>query len=67
VEYQYKVVFETAKKYGGISGGAANGQRGYMLTYAIAYIRDLKPAAADVFPTLENEFIVGRTVPLLGR
>ena len=25
---------------GGVSGGAHNGQRGYMLTYAIAYIRD---------------------------
>ena len=41
VEYQHRVVLETAKKFGGISGGAGNGERGYMLTYAIAYIRDL--------------------------
>lgn len=29
-----------AAAHGGVSGGAHNGQRGYMLTYAIAYIRD---------------------------
>ena len=51
VEYQYKVVLETAKKFGGISGGAGNGERGYMLTYAIAYIRDL----------LADYYIVGET------
>jgi alkyldihydroxyacetonephosphate synthase len=51
VGYQYKVVLETAKKFGGISGGAGNGERGYMLTYAIAYIRDL----------LADYYIVGET------
>jgi hypothetical protein len=51
VEYQYRVVLETAKKFGGISGGAGNGERGYMLTYAIAYIRDL----------LADYYIVGET------
>lgn len=29
-----------AKKYGGLSGGAENGIKGYQLTYMIAYIRD---------------------------
>ena len=28
------------KKYGGLSGGAENGIKGYQLTYMIAYIRD---------------------------
>jgi len=51
VEYQYKVVLDTAKKFRGISGGAGNGERGYMLTYAIAYIRDL----------LADYYIVGET------
>lgn len=40
VKYQQKRVFKLAKKYGGISGGEGNGKRGYMLTFAIAYLRD---------------------------
>jgi len=40
VAYQEKQVYRIAQKYGGIAGGAGNGRRGYMLTYAIAYIRD---------------------------
>ena len=37
---QEKVVSATAKRFGGIPGGSGNGERGYMLTYAIAYLRD---------------------------
>jgi alkyldihydroxyacetonephosphate synthase len=51
VDYQYEVVLDTAKKFGGISGGAGNGERGYMLTYGIAYIRDM----------LADYYIVGET------
>lgn len=40
VAYQKKIVFGLAKKFNGISGGEGNGKRGYMLTYAIAYLRD---------------------------
>jgi alkyldihydroxyacetonephosphate synthase len=40
VAYQEKLVYRLAKKHGGIAGGEGNGKRGYMLTYAIAYIRD---------------------------
>jgi len=40
VAQQYKTIFSLAKQFGGISGGASNGQRGYMLTFGIAYIRD---------------------------
>jgi alkyldihydroxyacetonephosphate synthase len=40
VAYQNKVITRVAKQFGGIAGGEANGKRGYMLTYAIAYIRD---------------------------
>ncbi|KAK7468162.1 hypothetical protein BaRGS_00036626 [Batillaria attramentaria] len=36
-----KRVYEIAAKYGGIPGGADNGERGYMLTFVIAYLRDL--------------------------
>ena len=51
VAHQEKVVYGLASKFGGLSGGAANGQRGYMLTYAIAYIRDL----------LSDYYIIGET------
>ena len=40
VEYQAAQIKRIAAAHGGVSGGAHNGQRGYMLTYAIAYIRD---------------------------
>lgn len=40
VAYQSKLINRLAKQFGGIAGGETNGQRGYMLTYAIAYIRD---------------------------
>ncbi len=51
VEHQEKIVYDTAKKFGGVSGGSGNGERGYMLTYAIAYIRDL----------LSDYYIIGET------
>jgi alkyldihydroxyacetonephosphate synthase len=41
----------TAKRFGGIQGGAGNGERGYMLTYAIAYLRDF----------LADYYIIGET------
>jgi alkyldihydroxyacetonephosphate synthase len=40
VTRQEKCLYKLAKKYRGIPGGAEAGQRGYLLTYAIAYIRD---------------------------
>lgn len=51
VAYQNKMVHQIAKKHGGVAGGESNGKRGYMLTYAIAYIRDF----------LSNFHIIGET------
>jgi alkyldihydroxyacetonephosphate synthase len=31
---------EISKKYNGMAGGPENGQKGYLLTYLIAYTRD---------------------------
>lgn len=39
VAHQEKLVNEIAAKYGGFAAGAENGERGYVLTYVIAYIR----------------------------
>ncbi|XP_060553885.1 alkyldihydroxyacetonephosphate synthase, peroxisomal-like [Ruditapes philippinarum] len=41
VDAQEKRVYEIAAQFGGLAAGAENGERGYMLTFAIAYIRDL--------------------------
>lgn len=40
VKHQQKVIYAIAKKHHAVNGGATNGKRGYMLTFAIAYIRD---------------------------
>lgn len=34
-----KKIYEIAAKFGGIPAGRTNGERGYMLTFVIAYIR----------------------------
>ncbi|XP_071788558.1 alkyldihydroxyacetonephosphate synthase, peroxisomal-like [Asterias amurensis] len=41
VASQEKKVYTIASQFGGLAGGEDNGQRGYNLTYAIAYLRDL--------------------------
>jgi len=40
VKDQERHIYSLAKKFNGLPGGSENGRRGYMLTYAIAYIRD---------------------------
>lgn len=40
VAAQERKIYKIAEKYGGIPAGEANGERGYMLTFVIAYIRD---------------------------
>lgn len=34
-------IYSIAKQYGGLPAGEENGRKGYMLTFAIAYLRDL--------------------------
>ncbi|GIY87581.1 alkyldihydroxyacetonephosphate synthase, peroxisomal [Caerostris extrusa] len=41
VENLEKRIYNIASNYGGMAAGEDNGKRGYMLTYVIAYIRDL--------------------------
>jgi alkyldihydroxyacetonephosphate synthase len=40
VNYQKSIIKNLVQQYGGMLAGSQNGQRGYMLTFAIAYIRD---------------------------
>lgn len=51
VAYQETHITKLAKKHGGVIGGETNGKRGYMLTYAIAYIRDF----------LADYYLIGET------
>ena len=39
-EQLHRRVMEISKKYNGMAGGPENGQKGYLLTYLIAYTRD---------------------------
>jgi alkyldihydroxyacetonephosphate synthase len=41
VAYQENTLYRIAKEHGGLKAGAKNGERGYQLTFGIAYIRDL--------------------------
>lgn len=40
VEQEMKVVKQAATEEQGMQAGASNGERGYFLTFAIAYLRD---------------------------
>jgi alkyldihydroxyacetonephosphate synthase len=54
MEIRHKAVVELAKNFKGMVGGPENGMRGYMLTYLIAYTRDLAlthGVAAESFET----------------
>ena len=53
-ESKHAAVLELAKKFHGMSGGADNGIRGYLLTFMVAYTRDLAAdyqVAAESFET----------------
>lgn len=39
IQLHEKKIYEIAAKFGGIPAGEKNGERGYMLTFVIAYIR----------------------------
>ena len=52
VAYQKQNILELSKLHEGLPAGPENGKRGYMLTFAIAYIRDF----------LSNYHIIGETM-----
>lgn len=54
MEGKHKVIMALAQKFGGMAGGPENGLRGYLLTFMIAYTRDLGMqhfVAAESFET----------------
>uniref|UniRef100_A0A1A9VZE3 Alkylglycerone-phosphate synthase n=2 Tax=Glossina brevipalpis TaxID=37001 RepID=A0A1A9VZE3_9MUSC len=41
IDRQEAIIYDIAKRYKGFSAGDRNGERGYILTFVIAYIRDM--------------------------
>jgi alkyldihydroxyacetonephosphate synthase len=54
VKQQEAYLYRLAKKHQGLPAGADNGRRGYMLTYAIAYIRDFVASFHVIGETFET-------------
>jgi alkyldihydroxyacetonephosphate synthase len=54
VAHQRKTILRVAKRFGALSGGSANGKRGYALTFGIAYIRDFVSKLGIVGETFET-------------
>lgn len=64
VKQQEKHINVIAEKYEGYPAGGANGERGYMLTFAIAYIRDLGFDCGIVAESFETSMPWDRVLPL---
>ena len=41
VAFHEKQIYEIAARHGGLNAGGENGKRGYLLTFVIAYLRDI--------------------------
>jgi len=65
VEAQERAVYRIAAQHGGIKGGAENGQRGYALTFAIAYIRDFMMHHHVVAESFETAVPWSQCIPLI--
>ncbi|XP_049801936.1 alkyldihydroxyacetonephosphate synthase isoform X2 [Schistocerca nitens] len=64
VESQEKRIYEIADHFGGVPAGEKNGERGYMLTFVIAYIRDLGLEYNVVAESFETSVPWDRTLSL---
>jgi len=65
VAAQERAVYRIAAQHGGIKGGAENGQRGYALTFAIAYIRDFMMHHHVIAESFETAVPWSQCVPLI--
>jgi alkyldihydroxyacetonephosphate synthase len=67
VAYQENVFYRIAKAHGGMKGGAKNGERGYQLTFGIAYIRDLTFSHWAIAESFETSVPWSRALSLYER
>lgn len=64
VRYQKKTCSAIARSYRGFSAGPSNGRQGYMLTFAIAYIRDFMTSMHILGETFETTVPWNRIHPV---
>ncbi len=61
---QQSCVFKIARKHGGIKAGGSNGKRGYMLTFAIAYLRDFVSRYYYLGESFETSIAWDKVIPV---
>ncbi len=66
VAHQRRVIYATAARFGALDGGERNGQRGYMLTFGIAYLRDFFNQFNIVAETFETSVPWSRVHDVIG-
>lgn len=64
VAAQEQKIYKIAQKYGGVPAGGTNGERGYMLTFVIAYIRDFALDFNVLAESFETSVSWNRTLSL---
>jgi alkyldihydroxyacetonephosphate synthase len=64
---QERRTYQLAKRHRGFKGGAANGRRGYALTFGIAYIRDFVLRHQILGESFETSVPWSRALPLIAR
>lgn len=64
VAIQEKNIYTIAKQYNGVPAGETNGERGYVLTFVIAYIRDLGLSYCVLAESFETSVTWNRAVSL---
>lgn len=64
IEIQEKRIYKVAAEFGGVPAGEKNGERGYTLTFVIAYIRDIALDFCIVAESFETSVPWDRALPL---
>jgi len=64
INHEMRVMNRIARKHRGFSAGGENGKQGYMLTFAIAYIRDFLVSMHILGETFETTVPWSRILPL---
>ena len=67
VDFQERTLYRIAEKHGGMKAGATNGERGYQLTFGIAYIRDLTFEHWTIAESFETSVPWSRAIELYDR
>ncbi|MET0405223.1 MAG: FAD-binding oxidoreductase [Cystobacter sp.] len=67
VEFQETTLYRIAERHGGMKAGGTNGERGYQLTFGIAYIRDLTFSHWAIAESFETSVPWSRAMELYER